>query len=172
MLSPLSSQAIERAIELNSEAVAMNKAAFDWGRRAAVDRAQVEAMARPAAANLSDALHLSESLDEIIERRVKFLTNYQDAAYSASYRGLVEKVKAAEAARTPGKTGLAEAVARYLFKLMAYKDEYEVARLYTDGSFLAQLSPTRSTATICASNFIWRRRFWPDAIVRPGCRAR
>ena len=137
---PLSSAAIERAIELNGEAVAMNKAAFHWGRRAAVDRAQVEALARPAAAKLSDALHLSESLDEIIERRVKFLTDYQDAAYAARYRGLVEKARAAEAARTPGKTGLAEAVARYLFKLMAYKDEYEVARLYTDGSFLAQVA--------------------------------
>jgi indolepyruvate ferredoxin oxidoreductase len=139
---PLSSVAIERAIELNGEAVAMNKAAFHWGRRAAVDRAQVEALARPAAAKLSDALHLSESLDEIIERRVKFLTDYQDAAYAARYRSMVGKVKAAEAARTPGKTGLAEAVARYLFKLMAYKDEYEVARLYTDGAFLAQVVDT------------------------------
>jgi indolepyruvate ferredoxin oxidoreductase len=139
---PLSSAAIERAIELNGEAVAMNKAAFHWGRRAAVDRAQVEALARPAAAKLSDALHLSDSLDEIIERRVKFLTGYQGAAYAARYRSLVEKVRAAEVARTPGKTGLAEAVARYLFKLMAYKDEYEVARLYTDGSFLAQVADT------------------------------
>ena len=139
---PLSSAAIERAIELNGEAVAMNKAAFHWGRRAAVDRAQVEALARPAAAKPSDALHLSESLDEIIGRRVKFLTDYQDAAYAARYRGLVEKVRAVEAARTPGKTGLAEAVARYLFKLMAYKDEYEVARLYNDGSFLAQVADT------------------------------
>ena len=139
---PLSSSAIERAIELNGEAVAMNKGAFHWGRRAAVDRAQVEAMARPAAANLSDALHLSDSLDEIVERRVKFLTDYQDASYAARYRSVIEKVKAAEAARTPGKTGLAEAVARYLFKLMAYKDEYEVARLYTDGSFLARVADT------------------------------
>jgi indolepyruvate ferredoxin oxidoreductase len=137
---PLSSAAIERAIELNGEAVAMNKAAFHWGRRAAVDRAQVEALVKPAAAKLSDALHLSDSLDEIIARRVKFLTDYQDAAYAARYRELVEKVRAAEATRTPGETGLAEAVARYLFKLMAYKDEYEVARLYTDGSFLAQVA--------------------------------
>ena len=64
---------------------------------------------------------------------MKFLTNYQNAAYAARYRSQVEKVTAAEAARTPGKTALAEAVARYLFKMMAYKDEYEVARLYTDG---------------------------------------
>ncbi len=71
---------------------------------------------------------------------MKFLTGYQNAAYAARYRSQVEKVKAAEAARTPGKSGLADAVARYLFKLMAYKDEYEVARLYTDGSFLAQVA--------------------------------
>jgi indolepyruvate ferredoxin oxidoreductase len=139
---PLSSAAIERAIELNGEAVAMNKAAFHWGRRAAVDRAQVEALATPVAAASSDAQHLSGSFEEAIERRVKFLTDYQNAAYAARYRGRVEKVKAAEAARTPGKSGLADAVARYLFKLMAYKDEYEVARLYTDGSFLAQVADT------------------------------
>ena len=139
---PLSSAAIERAIELNGEAVAMNKAAFHWGRRAAVDRAQVEALATPVAAASSDAQHLSGSLDEAIERRVKFLADYQNAAYAARYRSRVEKLKAAEAARTPGKSGLADAVARYLFKLMAYKDEYEVARLYTDGSFLAQVADT------------------------------
>ena len=69
-----------------------------------------------------------------------FLTAYQDAAYAARYRALVEKAKAAEAAQAPGKCGLAEAVARYLFKLMAYKDEYEVARLYTDGAFLKQVA--------------------------------
>jgi indolepyruvate ferredoxin oxidoreductase len=120
----------------------MNKAAFHWGRRAAVDRAQVEALARPAAVEPSDAQHLSQSLDEVIARRVKFLTAYQDAAYAERYRGLVEKVKATETARAPGKSGLADAVARYQFKLMAYKDEYEVARLYTDGSFLAQIADT------------------------------
>ncbi|MDE2285489.1 MAG: indolepyruvate ferredoxin oxidoreductase family protein, partial [Hyphomicrobiales bacterium] len=75
-------------------------------------------------------------------RRVKFLTAYQNEAYAAGYRGFVEKAKAAEAARAPGKCGLADAVARYLFKLMAYKDEYEVARLYTDGSFLTQVENT------------------------------
>jgi indolepyruvate ferredoxin oxidoreductase len=89
---------------------------------------------------MSDAQHFSESFAETVERRVKFLTAYQNAAYAARYRSQVEKVKAAEAARTPGKTGLAEAVARYLFKLMAYKDEYEVARLYTDGAFRDQVA--------------------------------
>ncbi len=68
----------------------------------------------------------------MVERRVDFLTAYQSAAYAARYRRLVEKARAVEAARAPGKSGLADAVARYLFKLMAYKDEYEVARLYAD----------------------------------------
>ena len=75
---------------------------------------------------------------------MKFLTGYQDAAYAARYRAWVEKAKAVEAARAPGKHGLADAVARYLFKLMAYKDEYEVARLYTDGRFLTQVENTFS----------------------------
>ena len=139
---PLSAAAIERAIELNGEAVGMNKAAFHWGRRAAVDRAQVEALVKPATAATSDARHLSESFDETVARRVKFLTAYQNAAYAARYRAAVDRVKAAEAARAPGKCGLADAVARYLFKLMAYKDEYEVARLYSDGAFLQQVAGT------------------------------
>jgi len=136
---PLSAEAIEKAIELNGEAVAMNRAAFHWGRRAAVDRAAVENLAKPAAAVTSDARRLSESFDETVARRVSFLTAYQDAAYAARYRTWVDKVTAAEAARAPGKCGLADTAARYLFKLMAYKDEYEVARLYTDGAFLKQV---------------------------------
>jgi indolepyruvate ferredoxin oxidoreductase len=152
---PLSAAAIEKAVELNGEAVAMNQAAFHWGRRAAADREAVEKLAKPApslpspacgggwgggaGADPSDARHLSESFDETIERRVKFLTAYQNAAYAARYRSVVDTVKAAEAARASGKCGLADGVARYLFKLMAYKDEYEVARLYTDGSFLKQV---------------------------------
>ncbi|MGA8499139.1 MAG: indolepyruvate ferredoxin oxidoreductase family protein, partial [Xanthobacteraceae bacterium] len=136
---PLSAAAIEKAIELNGEAVAMNRAAFHWGRRAVVDRAAVEKLAKPATAIASDARRLSESFEETVERRVKFLTAYQNAAYAARYRTLVGKVKAVEAVRTPGHCELTEAVARYLFKLMAYKDEYEVARLYTDGAFLKQV---------------------------------
>jgi indolepyruvate ferredoxin oxidoreductase len=136
---PLSAAAIEKAIALNGEAVKMNHAAFHWGRRAAIDRAAVENLAKPATAIASDARHLSDSFEETVERRVNFLTAYQNAAYAARYRTLVDKVKAAEAARAPGKCGLADAVARYLFKLMAYKDEYEVARLYTDGAFLKQV---------------------------------
>ena len=136
---PLSAAAIEQAIALNGEAVATNRAAFHWGRRAVVDRATVENLAKPATAIASDARRLSESFEETVERRVKFLTAYQNAAYAARYRALVGKVKAVEAARTPGHCELTETVARYLFKLMAYKDEYEVARLYTDGAFLKQV---------------------------------
>ncbi|MBB6309416.1 indolepyruvate ferredoxin oxidoreductase family protein [Xanthobacter tagetidis] len=135
---PVSAEAIERAIELNGEAVAMNKAAFLWGRRAAYDPARVEQLAAPKGEG-SPARRLSQDLDEVIARRVADLTLYQDAAYAARYRALVEKVRAAEAARAPGRSGLAEAVARNLYKLMAYKDEYEVARLFTDGDFLRQV---------------------------------
>ncbi len=137
---PLSAAAIETAIALNGEAVAMNQAAFRWGRRAALDPAAVEALIAPSAAAKDDNRRLSQSIEEAIERRVAFLTAYQSGRYARRYRRLVERMRKAEAERTPGKTGLADAVARYLFKLMAYKDEYEVARLYTDGSFRRQVA--------------------------------
>jgi indolepyruvate ferredoxin oxidoreductase len=136
---PVSAAAIEQAIALNGEAVDMNHAAFRWGRRAAVDLASVEALARPAPDARDPVRTLSTSFDEIIARRVEFLTAYQNAAYAARYRRRVDAARAAEIARTPGKNGVAEAVARYLFKLMAYKDEYEVARLFADPSFLRQV---------------------------------
>jgi indolepyruvate ferredoxin oxidoreductase len=135
---PLSAAAIEQALELNGEAVAMNIAAFRWGRRAAADLQAVEANL-PRAEEIDSARKLSQSLDEVVERRVAFLTSYQSARYARRYRSWVEKVKAAEAEKAPSKSGLADAVARYLFKLMAYKDEYEVARLYTDPSFERQV---------------------------------
>ena len=86
-----------------------------------------------------DDARLSRSLDEVIARRRAFLTDYQDARYAGRYMALVERVRAAEQARAPGSTDLSEAVARYFFKLMAYKDEYEVARLYTSGDFRRRL---------------------------------
>jgi Indolepyruvate ferredoxin oxidoreductase, alpha and beta subunits len=86
-----------------------------------------------------DDLRLSRSLDELVARRERFLTEYQDAAYARRYSGLVAKVRAAENLKAPGSTALTEAVARYAFKLMAYKDEYEVARLYTSGEFQRRL---------------------------------
>jgi indolepyruvate ferredoxin oxidoreductase len=86
-----------------------------------------------------DDERLSRSLDELVARRVAFLGDYQDAAYAKRYSDFVAKVRAAESAKAPGSTDLSEAVARYLFKLMAYKDEYEVARLYTSGEFRRRL---------------------------------
>jgi len=136
---PLSAEAIEKAIEMNGEAVKMNLAAFGYGRRAAVDPAAVQALAQPRPRESNDSLKLSQSFAETVERREAFLTAYQSKRYARRYRALVEKVRTAEAEKAPGQTGLAEAVARYLFKLMAYKDEYEVARLYTDTSFIERV---------------------------------
>jgi indolepyruvate ferredoxin oxidoreductase len=136
---PISAEAIEEAIGLNGVAVDFNRSAFRWGRRAAVDRALVEERAAPASAR-PQSHRLSESLDEAVERRVKFLTGYQDAGYAERYAALVRQVRDAEAARVPGAEAVAQAVARALFKLMAYKDEYEVARLYTESDFLKRVA--------------------------------
>ncbi len=136
-LVPLSAESIDQAIELNGVAVSFNRQAFLWGRRAAEDLAAVEKLALPDTAPASHKV--SQSLDELVERRREFLTGYQDAAYADRYRAVVERARKAEAERTPGLTGFAEAVARYAFKVMAYKDEYEVARLYSDPEFEAKL---------------------------------
>ena len=137
-LVPVSSDAINKAIELNGAAVKMNQAAFLWGRRAAVDLAALERLIAPKA-DVAPATEISRTLEETVARRVNFLTGYQNAAYAEKYRELVEKVKQAEASRTKGLTGLAEAAARYYFKLLAYKDEYEVARLYADPAFMQKI---------------------------------
>jgi indolepyruvate ferredoxin oxidoreductase len=136
---PLSAEAIERAIEMNGEAVAMNVAAFRYGRRAVVDPAALEALVKPAPELANDSLKLSQSFAETVDRRERFLTAYQSARYARRYRALVEKMRNAEAVKAPGQTTLSEAVAQYLFKLMAYKDEYEVARLYADTSFVERV---------------------------------
>jgi len=134
---PLSRAAIERAIELNGVAVEFNLASFLWGRRAAVDPERVRRIARPAEV-VPIGEHFSRNLEELVARRVKFLTGYQDAAYAARYKALIERVAAAEKERTGG-TKLAEAVARSYAKLLAYKDEYEVARLYASGDFAKRI---------------------------------
>jgi indolepyruvate ferredoxin oxidoreductase len=137
-LVPLGREAILRAIELNGAAVEWNQSAFDWGRRAAADPDAVrlaasggEAPARPRA---------PAGLDELVRHRRADLVKYQDEAYAARYAGRVARIREAEARAVPGSTALAEAVARCLHKLMAYKDEYEVARLYTDGQFRESLA--------------------------------
>ncbi|MFP6715743.1 MAG: indolepyruvate ferredoxin oxidoreductase family protein [Alphaproteobacteria bacterium] len=138
---PVSAEAIERAIELNGVAVEMNKGAFAWGRLAAHNLTAAEAEADKRLVK-NPVTKLSQTLDQTINRRIGYLTKYQNISYAARYRSLVSKVKTAEATKTPGATGLAEAVARYAFKLMAYKDEYEVARLHSDGTFLEQVRQT------------------------------
>jgi indolepyruvate ferredoxin oxidoreductase len=138
-LVPLSAEAIERAIALNGVAVEFNLSALGWGRRTAVDPTLVEARATPPAA-IPETHCLSETLDQAIDRRVVFLTEYQDSAYAARYATLVERVRDAEAACLPSETRLTRSVARALFKLMAYKDEYEVARLFTETDFLRRVA--------------------------------
>jgi len=136
---PLSAEAFERAIELNAVAVELNRRAFRWGRRAAVDLALVETRAVPP--DGVPASHpLSETIDQVIERRIAFLTGYQDAAYAARYAAMVRRIREAEAAVLWGETALTDTVARALFKLMAYKDEYEVARLYSETDFLSRVA--------------------------------
>jgi indolepyruvate ferredoxin oxidoreductase len=134
-LVPLSVDAIERAIELNGVAVEANKRTLAWGRLAAHDRAQVEALTRPQ--QREDVA--PRGIAALVERCAAVLTDYQDAAYARRYRDTVATIETAESTRARGCSGLTEAVARNLFKLMAYKDEYEVARLYTDGAFLQKL---------------------------------
>ena len=130
---PLAEASILRAIELNETAIEANKQSFRWGRLAAVEPDRVSALAIPRA--VPETQRMSESLDEMIARRVKFLTDYQDAAFAARYGDLVATVRLAEANKTPGESALAEAVARYYFKLLAIKDEYEVARLFAETDF-------------------------------------
>jgi indolepyruvate ferredoxin oxidoreductase len=134
---PVSGAALEKAIELNGVEVEFNLKSFVWGRRAAVDLARVEKIAAPAEV-IPLSQHLSRNLDELLARRVEFLTAYQDAAYAARYRELVEKVRRIESEKASG-TKLTEAVARYYAKLMAYKDEYEVARLHSDPAFMQKI---------------------------------
>jgi indolepyruvate ferredoxin oxidoreductase len=133
---PLQEASLLKAIELNGVSVPFNKAAFNWGRTAAHDLAAVKKLAAP-----SQVIEFkrAETLDDIVKRRVELLTAYQDAAYAAKYKAFVDQVRAEEAKLGKGSR-LAEAVARYFYKLMAYKDEYEVARLHTDPAFKAKIA--------------------------------
>ena len=132
---PLTHAALMRAIELNGVQIDNNKAAFEWGRRCAHDLAAVQAQFKPTSVI---QFVKKPSLADTVKTRVDFLTGYQDAAYAARYSAFVDKVRAAEAPLNSSR--LTEAVARYLFKLMAYKDEYEVARLHTDPAFTAKIA--------------------------------
>ncbi|MCF8199490.1 MAG: indolepyruvate ferredoxin oxidoreductase family protein [Sulfuritalea sp.] len=137
-LIPLSLAALMRAIELNETGVESNRRAFNWGRRMAIDPEGVEALV--IAGESRPSMHkLSETLDEIIERRRAFLADYQDAAYGARYLALVERTRNQEKKLGSGDTALTAAVARNYFKLLAYKDEFEVARLFVDAEFQRSL---------------------------------
>jgi indolepyruvate ferredoxin oxidoreductase len=133
-LVPVSHDALQQAIELNDVAVEMNRQAFLWGRCAACDFEAVRRLAMPAEVTPIRP----PSLDEIIDRRAAFLVGYQDAAYAQRYRALVEKVRVVE--QHLGSSRLTETVARNYFKLLAYKDEYEVARLHADPAFREQIN--------------------------------
>lgn len=138
-LLPVPLDALERAIEINGAAVVANKKALGWGRFAAHDP---EEMGRflPSPQGTISIARLVESLDKVIEDRRGRLTDYQDASYAQRYVDLVERAHRAEKRlNLPGPSRFAMAVARNGFKLMAYKDEYEVARLYCESSFLANL---------------------------------
>lgn len=135
---PLGLESLMRAIELNAVQVEKNRQAFDWGRRAAHDPQAMAALLAPATPAQVIQFKKRDTVEELVARRVDFLTAYQNAAYARTYQDFVEKVRQAESRL--GKTALTEAVARYLFKLMAYKDEYEVARLHTDPAFQAQIA--------------------------------
>jgi indolepyruvate ferredoxin oxidoreductase len=133
---PLSEAAIMKAIELNGVSVEFNKQAFAWGRAGGHDLQALVKLTTPAQVI---EFKRNPTLDELITKRVTALTAYQDAAYANQYLQLVEQVRAAESQLNGGKR-LTEAVARNYYKLMAYKDEYEVARLYTNGAFTEKIA--------------------------------
>ncbi|VVE55112.1 indolepyruvate ferredoxin oxidoreductase [Pandoraea iniqua] len=146
---PLSYAALTRAIELNGVSIEKNKQAFEWGRRAAHDLASVRKLAQQGETPESSAaggklitLHSPKALDALIQRRYDQLVAYQDRAYAERFKQTVDRVRTAESAIDNGASQmpLTEAVARALYKLMAYKDEYEVARLYTDPAFMKKLN--------------------------------
>jgi indolepyruvate ferredoxin oxidoreductase len=150
---PISAASIEQAIRLNGVSVDMNVLAFRWGRMAVLDAKQVEAamkqatgaaaLERPLSAEaraLVDSAGVSGEARRLLEVRVPELIAYQSAAYARRYVLVVRRVAAEEERRAPGQTGMTEAVARYLFKLMAYKDEYEVARLHLDAALAAEIN--------------------------------
>jgi indolepyruvate ferredoxin oxidoreductase len=139
---PLSEASIVKAIELNGVSVDFNRQAFVWGRTAAHDLAAVEKLARASAPAQVIEFKRAPALDDQIARRVAFLTEYQDAAYARQYSDFGAQVRQAEIGVVEaGKPlRLTEAVARYYFKLMAYKDEYEVARLHADPAFSAKIA--------------------------------
>lgn len=131
-LVPLRLESIEQAIRLNGVAVERGLAAFGWGRRLAADPG--------AAFELGLGASLSVTLDDTIERRVHDLTAYQGAALATRYRLLLDRAATAEERILPGERSLTRTVAEHAYRLLAYKDEYEIARLMSDPSFATKLA--------------------------------
>ena len=133
---PIGSAAIEQAVALNGAAVEMNQSAFRLGRLAAHDRAAIDRIAKPTAQHEVEP----ETLDDIVAFRASHLAAYQNEELAARYRSKVAWVAGLEKEKAPGRSGLAMAVARAYHKLLSYKDEYEVARLFTDGAFQREVA--------------------------------
>jgi indolepyruvate ferredoxin oxidoreductase len=134
---PLSLEALTRAIEINGVAIEANQKAFAWGRHAAHDPDAVKRVAFPD--NVVALKRFSSTLDELVARRVDFLTGYQNARYAQRYADLVERVRKVESDRLQSSR-LAETVARNYFRVLSYKDEYEVARLHADRAFQKRIA--------------------------------
>ena len=160
-LVPVSRQAIFRAIELNGATVDANQRAFNWGRLAYHDPASVERQARPAETEVGSDRVIAPDLDAAVARRVDFLTAYQDTGLAQRYQSLVDRVRRTELRVAGDSILLTEAVARNYFKLLAIKDEYEVARLYTDGEF------QREVDAAFEGDYKLRYHFAPPLWVKP-----
>lgn len=137
-LIPISFEAIDKAIELNGIAIEQNKKTFACGRLGAVDMDGLKEFIEPYL-NAVPREEISITTDDVISKRAKMLVDYQDQNYSDEYVELIDHVKEIEAIKFGNKTVITEVVARSYYKLMAYKDEYEVARLYTNGDFVNKL---------------------------------
>ena len=140
-LLPVSAKALERAIELNGVAIEMNKSAFMWGRLAAHDLESVEKATGEQSLD-TPAPKMSDTLEQIIASRSSFLTKYQNTKYAQRYTAFIKEIQNQESKLAPGESSLTRAVAKYAFKLMAYKDEYEVARLHADPNFRSKIRKT------------------------------
>jgi indolepyruvate ferredoxin oxidoreductase len=160
-LVPVSRQAIFRAVELNGATVDANQRAFNWGRLAYHDPASVERQARPAETEVGSDRVIAPDLDAAVARRVDFLTAYQDTGLAQRYQSLVDRVRRTELRVAGDSILLTEAVARNYFKLLAIKDEYEVARLYTDGEF------QREVDAAFEGDYKLRYHFAPPLWVKP-----
>lgn len=139
-LIPLSEGSIERAIELNGVAIEFNRRAFRWGRLAGHNLSQVQTIIDERKVPLSDNVVALKTLDQQVEQYCQELQAYQNKTYADRYKAVVDRVRGQERSRLGGEGVLSTTVAKYLFKLMAYKDEYEVARLYSSVEFTDKLN--------------------------------